>query len=337
VRGSALCLGPLLGLSCVLAVLPLAVMLFAWALYDEVLPTRNSSALALLTALVLAALAVFVWLDSVRSRLLCEAGLALVAELDRAAIAALPTWDKRRLCAATVDLERLSRFASGPGPAAIFDALWLPGYVLAMGLIHPLLGLFAVLALLALAASARAGARITGQNAAAADGLFHDRLALVRRPRSFRHVRGQAQGRRASPGRDADACAFYGTKALAARRAGRLAAFAKGLRMMLQAAGLALGGLLVIHDAMSPGALVAVSILLTRAFAAMDAVGLHGRAISEARACYGRLQAYGARRAPRRDPLFREIIPIDSSMTQKCPLRHELRQKTNHQNVGVGP
>lgn len=324
-RGSALCLGPLLGLSCVLAVLPLTVMLFAWTLYDEVLPTRDSPALALLTALVLAALAVFVWLDGVRSRLLCEAGLALVADLDRTVIPTLPARDKRRLCAAIVDLERLSRFASGPGPAAIFDALWLPGYVLAMGLIHPLLGVFAVLALLALAASARAAARITGRNAEAAEGLFHDRLALVRSPRSFRLAPGQARGWRASPGQDADACAFYGAKARAACRASRLAAFAKGLRMMLQAGGLALGGLLVIHDMMSPGALVAVSILLTRAFAAMDAVGLHGRAISEARACYGRLRACGAASAPRRAPLSWEIIPSDSSMTQKRRLRHELR------------
>jgi ABC-type protease/lipase transport system fused ATPase/permease subunit len=64
---------------------------------------------------------------------------------------------------------------------------------------------------------------------------------------------------------------------------------------MLQSGGLAVGALLVIEGAMSPGALIASSIILGRIFACFDAGIAHWRDFSAARESHDRIAALLAR------------------------------------------
>lgn len=270
---------PIFLLSGGLAVLQLAVTLFALALYDTVLPTRSGATLALASTGVAAALAVFVVLDVVRARVLCRTGLAIVASVDRRILPAGRVADAAQDCAALSDLERLSRFAAGPGPAAISEAVWLPASIVAVGCLHPVLGVFMVAALGGMAVLAAASESAAQRSADVLGRALRARLDRMRRPDADRRSPTHA-----SP-------SLYRLKRAAARRPIVLFTLAKALRLALQAGALAVGAGLVIAGMMSPGALVAASIVMSRTFAAMDAVASHWRALSAARRSYGRIAA----------------------------------------------
>ena len=270
---------PIFLLSGVLAVLQLAVTLFALALYDTVLLARSGSALALSSLGVAAALGAFVVLDVVRARVVCRTGLAIVASVDRRVLPAGRAADPARDCAALSDLERLARFAAGPGPGAISEAVWLPASVVAVACLHPILGAFMVAALGLMAALAAASQTATQRSARMLGRAFRTRLDRIRRPDAGGPTRTHASQ------------SLYRLKHAAARRPIVLFALAKALRLALQAGALAVGAWLVIAGLLSPGALIAATIVMSRAFAAMDAVASHWRALNAARRSYGRIAA----------------------------------------------
>lgn len=270
---------PIFLLSGVLAVLQLAVTLFALALYDTVLPARSGSALALSSLGVAAALGAFVVLDIVRARVVCRTGLAIVASVDRRVLPAGRAADPARDCATLSDIERLARFAAGPAPGAISEAVWLPASVVAVGCLHPVLGAFMVAALGLIAVLAAASETARQRSARVLGRAFRTRLDRMRQPGA-----GGRAATHAPP-------SLYRLKEVAARRPIVVLALAKALRLALQAGALAVGAWLVIAGLMSPGALIAASIIMSRTFAAMEAVASHWRALNAARRSYGRIAA----------------------------------------------
>src|SRR5690606_5020301 len=71
----------------------------------------------------------------------------------------------------------------------------------------------------------------------------------------------------------------------------RVTAFSKFVRYTQQSLALGMGGLLVIHGQLSLGAMIAASVLMTRALAPIDMLVGSWRALSGARAAFARLQA----------------------------------------------
>ncbi len=90
------------------------------------------------------ALALGYCMDVVRARALAWAGRALDRRLSPAALAAVLRGRPVSLAApntdALRDIAQLRAFLSGSGIQALFDAPWLPLYLLVIGLMHPLLG-----------------------------------------------------------------------------------------------------------------------------------------------------------------------------------------------------
>jgi ATP-binding cassette subfamily C protein PrsD len=279
------------GLAGLLNGLQLSVSLLALGIYDHVLPERDLAALAALTGATLVLGALVGGLDLLRARLLFRAGLSLVQMLDRrvpdAVRRGVTGEPQAALHEALHDIERVWRFLASGGPAAFFDALWAPVFLVAMFWLHPLLGGYAtagfgLVAALALMAETRPG--LTTDQLARQHAL---RLSMAREAAAVHTGRSPSL-----PARWEDVSRrYHAVRSQGADRAMRFAAAGKGLRLMLQSGGLALGALLVIEGAMSAGSLLASSILMGRMFAALDAALRHWRCLVAARAGYRRLVA----------------------------------------------
>ena len=254
-----------------------------------------SSTLVGLSLLVLAAYLLQGSLDSLRARMLARIGARfdeLVSGRVFELAAALPLRGARRptACSPCGTLIRSAGFLAGLGPTALFDLPFLPVFLLGCFLVHPWLGGLAVaggLVIVALTLLTEARSRAPMQAAARS---LAERHALVETSRR------NAEAVRALGMRAALAQRFAGVHArhvadglgLSEATAG-LGAVAKSFRMVLQSAALGLGAYLVIRGEMSGGAMIAASILMSRALAPIEVAVAHWKGFVAARQGFRRL------------------------------------------------
>ena len=173
------------------------------------------------------------------------------------------------------DLEAMQRFASGPGPFAFFDAPWTPVFLFVLFTFHWLLGVLAVvsgvlLLVLALLNSART-ARLQNEagEAAAKAGHFIEQIRA-----GGETVRGLGMREAATARSGVLRGASLKATMAASDRGGAYAVTSRTLRLFLQSLMLGLGAWLAIRGEVTPGIMIAASILLGRALAPIDqAVG----------------------------------------------------------------
>ena len=255
--------------------------LFMLQIYDRVLTSRSEAtlvALAGITAFLFLAMGL---LDHFRARVLARAGARFQSRLDGRVLGAVLTRAGRSAAARSGpatglhDLESMQRFASGPGPFAFFDAPWTPVFLLVLFWFHWLLGLFGLfsgvllLVLALLNQSRTAKHQAAAGNASARASHFVDQVRAGGETVRGLGMRGAAIAR-AGALRDE---ALDATIA-ASDRGGAFAATARSLRLFLQSMMLGLGAWLAIRAEVTPGIIIAASILLGRALAPIDqAVG----------------------------------------------------------------
>ncbi|MEH3036962.1 MAG: type I secretion system permease/ATPase [Sphingomonas adhaesiva] len=264
------------GFSGLINLLYLAPSIFMLQVYDRVVPTRGATTLVALLVILTVALAVMSVLDAVRSRLLLRAALRLERRLAPAILlrilgdtAAAPAQRMQALR----DLDQLRSTLTGPAVVALFDAPWAPIYVLVCFLLHPWLGVLALVSALALGAIAIGGERAT----LAQLNRVQARTLLAQREQDFTiHASDVA---RVMGMRDALATRHLLERADVTRRQAALAAVSarflgagKFLRLLLQSAALALGALLAIRQDISGGAIFAASLLLGRALQPVEQI-----------------------------------------------------------------
>jgi len=281
------------------ASLALNVALLAPALYmvqvfDRVFASRSVETLAMLTIGALLALALGYCMDTVRAGALAWAGAALERRLSPAALgealrqaAAAPG---RIDTDAMRDVAKLRAFLGGSGIQALFDAPWLPVYLIVIASMHPLLGAVAALGALAIASIAVLTERLTRH--ATGDVLQKSRGAS-------RHVEALARNAEVIVGMgmtDAALRTWQGRHdaLLAARTrlgtaSARLAAAARIARQGLQLAMLGVGAWLVIGADASAGIMVAATILLGRALQPLEHLIGGWKALLDARSAWRRL------------------------------------------------
>src|SRR5262249_31546128 len=138
----------------------LAGPLYMLQLYDRVVNSASHVTLLMLTIALLLAFSALAGLDLARARVLTRAGLRLGRLLAgrsppgtlRCAIeGGPPTSQPLR------DFDTCRQFVSGAGINAIFDLPWAPIYMLVIFMLHPYLGLFALLSSIVLIALAVLG------------------------------------------------------------------------------------------------------------------------------------------------------------------------------------
>jgi ATP-binding cassette subfamily C protein len=179
--------------------------------------------------------------------------------------------DPRAGAEALRDLSALRAVLSGPAATTPFDLLWSPLLLAVLFMLHPAIGWLAVAGigtLLALAlvidyASARPLQQAHALNARAvhqAGQMLHDRALSV-----GLGMQG-AIGRRFAQDTGVAARAHD----LAHRRAERLGALARAVRLGFQGMLISLGALLVVRHQASPGAMVGANLLLAMLLAPLD-------------------------------------------------------------------
>jgi len=269
--------------------------LYMLQVYDRVLASRSLETLAVLTIALALVLIAQAWFDALRSRLITRVGRVMDSHLAGPSLSALIRFGTAGLAQAkahrpTNDLEQLRMFVSGTGPIVLADLPWMPLFVGACFLLHPLIG-WLVLAgtgvLLALGIIAERVARQTGAMEAERRG---ERLTLSEAAR-----------------RNAETVTALGMERAILARMGSLletgngnreqditstlTATSRAVRLALQSGVLALGTWLVIDGQMLVGAMIVASILAGRALQPAEAAISHWAGFVAARQALARLKA----------------------------------------------
>ena len=251
--------------------------LFMLQLYDRVLTSRSEATLVALAGITAFLFLMMGLLDHARGRVLARIGSRFQDRLDARVLGAMLTRAGRSPEARTApatglrDIEAMQRFASGQGPFAFFDAPWTPVFLAVLFVFHWLLGVLAVVSGVLLVAVAIANQIRTSRLQAEAGEIGE---AALHSAEQFRAGGETVRGL----GMRAAAVARTGTlrqQALAATiaasdRGGGFAVASRTLRLFLQSMMLGLGAWLAIRGEVTPGVMIAASILLGRALAPID-------------------------------------------------------------------
>ena len=174
-----------------------------------------------------------------------------------------------------IDLNSFRAFLSGPALIALLDAPWVPIYLTVLFLFHPLLGWMGVVACIFFFALAIANQRMT--KTALAQANLINRMSGVSMAQELRNAEvASAMGmlERLRGRWQADQSQLIGAQSEASSVRGFFNGTIKTLRLAVQSAAIGAGALLVIQQEISPGMIIAGSILIGRALQPIEvAVG----------------------------------------------------------------
>jgi PrtD family type I secretion system ABC transporter len=283
-----------LGVSFVLNLTLIVPSLYMLLVFDRVFTSRSIETLLMLTLLAVMGLVLMFLMDSARAAALAAAGRALDARLgamtQAAALEEAARFGGLRNPAFGRDAALLRNFLSGSGIHALFDAPWLPVYLGIIFLFHPLLGVIATSAAAVLFGLIVLNERLTRESADRAMAgsrratQFGDAAARNAEVIRGMGMSGAVVGRWQSLHSDVVAA-----QARLARAAGPLAAFVRSFRYSVQVLMLAVGAWLVIRQHVTPGIMIAATILLSRALQPVELLITGWKALIDARGAWGRL------------------------------------------------
>jgi PrtD family type I secretion system ABC transporter len=297
------------GFSLVINLLMLVGPIYMMQVYDRVLTSGSVPTLVYLALLAAALLVCSALLEGSRARVLVRLGGRLDELLSARLFARLALPDpspgnaKARFLR---DLETLRNFLTGAGLFFFFDAPWTPLFLAVICILHPLL--FAVsfggaLLLFALAVVSELVTRRplteAGSHMAAATQFAADVVANADTVEAMGMMAGLRE-RWLKQWR-------HGLllQSVASDRAGLLTATTKFVRPMLQISILGVGAYLALQQKISPGAMVAASIMMGRALAPVEGAIGNWRNFVLARGAYGRI---------------RDVLVSPSRRTSRLPL-----------------
>ena len=258
--------------SALVNLLYLTPTIYMMQVYDRVVPTGGLTTLALITIVAVFALAALAGLDWLRGRLMLRAGLRLDRMLSGKVLArVMDLQAKSPNTQALREFDNVRGAIGGQGMLALFDAPWTPIYLGCCFLLHPAIGVLTLVGALVLFSLAwlnerdtrpRLGKAMQSQNQAysaqeAIAGQTEVVRALGMRQSS---IARQIEQRRHATAAQADA----------QLTGGKYSGAIKFLRLTLQSAALGLAALLAVRGDISPGAIIASSVLLSRAVAPIE-------------------------------------------------------------------
>jgi PrtD family type I secretion system ABC transporter len=272
----------------------LAPSLYMMQIYNRVLPSHSASTLAMLTGLVCFTLAALAALEAVRAQMMVRLGGKLELDLNQrvieAAFLATLQSDERMVRQPLSDFDRIRSFIWSPVPSALFDIVWAPLFILVVFLFHPLLGSIALGGSAVLLGVALVHHLVTRPNLEVASRKAADANSFIER--SLRNAQTlEAMGMLANLQQRwlRQRNETLHMQARAADRTGLFAGVTKSVRLLLQVVVLGCGALLVIDDEITPGAIVAASMLMARALAPLEITIGAWRQCVGVRAAYARL------------------------------------------------
>ncbi|SHL82235.1 type I secretion system permease/ATPase [Halomonas cupida] len=262
--------------------------------YDRVLTTRSFATLLMLTLVVVFLFAALGTLEQVRSRILVRVGNRLDKNINARLYSAMfrrsVVAQGRQSAQPLSDLTNLRQFLTGNGLFAFFDVPWVPVYLGVLFLFNVWLGLFATGAGIILLALAIANEKATKglMEEANSEHIKAQELANSNlRNAEVLHAMGMLSNIR---GRWAEKHhAFLVRQSRASDRANALTNTSRTLRLLFQSMILGLGAWLVLKDQMTPGMMIAGSIIMGRALSPIDQMIGSWKGFVSTRGAYERL------------------------------------------------
>jgi len=297
--------------SAAINLLLLTPIIYMLTVYDRVVTSGSLSTLAMLTLLMIALLLAVGGFEWVRSRLLIGLSNKLEERLRRRVTDA--TFKRSLLSGGMVsnaqpvsDLTSLRQFIGGNGLFAFFDAPWFPVYIIVMFLFHPWFGVAGIVGGAIMVALAALNNSVTdavlkeaNENAVRSSAQFQSSL------RNAEVVAAMGMSRDIAKKQDLLNDKVIVQQTRASSRAGILNGVSKSFRMIMQSLLLGLGAFLALQQEISPGMMIAGSLLLGRALAPIDMLVGTWKGYSVAVAQYNRLKE------------LLEKVPVD---TERMPL-----------------
>jgi ATP-binding cassette subfamily C exporter for protease/lipase len=261
--------------SMVANLLMLTPTIYMLQVYDRVMVSQNTGTLVVMSLITLFLFGVLTFSEWSRSKLLVRSGVRLDEVLSKrlfhASYEAHLNPHVTNPSGAFNDLTQLRQFLTGNGIFAFFDAPWAPIYIAVLFMLHPWLGIMAIFFGAVQSVLAWWGNNATKPTQADAsksqlevNGYLQSKFrnaevleAMGMVPYLFRRW-SEKNARALGQGMNAQAVS------------GRVVAWSKFVRYTQQSLALGGGALLVIQGELSPGAMIAANVLMTRALAPID-------------------------------------------------------------------
>jgi PrtD family type I secretion system ABC transporter len=260
----------------VINLLTLSGSLYMLQVYDRVIPSRNVATLVGLSLIVLLAYVAQGYFDALRTRMLSRIGTLFDVSLQEPIHLALATLPLRGVKPVLThqplrDLDQVRAFLSGIAPTAFLDMPWIPIFLIALFLFHPVIGITAMVGAGAIVAmtflterQSRGAAQIAMESSA-------QRQVLADATRQNAEViRALGMTRRFTARWSRANERFLQENVRATDIYANLGAGAKVLRYVLQSAMLGAGAYLVVIGQASGGIMIASSIMMGRALAPIE-------------------------------------------------------------------
>ena len=274
----------------------LALPLYSMQLYDRVLSSESENTLFFLTLIAAMFLLVFGVLDYVRAGILARAGIRFEDTLNNPLFDRLFRTDSVRSSSDAQqylrDAQTMRSTISGGTVSTLFDLPWTPLFVVLCFGLHSVLGCIALVGVLLLVGLAVANELLTGQKIAhslAQAGAANAFVGSTFRGREAAIALGMGGALRDHWNRMQGAA--QDANAISIERAASIQAATKSIRYLIQIALLCAGAWLVIQREVSPGVMLASSIIMGRALQPVEQIVAHWKGIVAFRNSYARVRA----------------------------------------------
>jgi ATP-binding cassette, subfamily C, bacterial exporter for protease/lipase len=261
--------------SMVANLLMLTPTIYMLQVYDRVMLSQNMGTLMAVSLITLFFFGVLTFAEWSRSKLLVSSGVRmdelLSKRLFHASYDAYLNPAVKNPSRAFNDLTEVRQFLTGNGIFAFFDAPWAPIYIAVLFMLHPWLGVMAIGFAAVQASLAWWGSNASKPAQAVASKSQQDAGSYLQS--KFRNAEViESMGMLSHLYRR---WAEQNTRAMghalnAQEVSGRVVAWSKFIRYTQQSLALGGGALLVIQGELSPGAMIAANVLMTRALAPID-------------------------------------------------------------------
>jgi len=280
--------------SAAINILYLASPLYMLQVYDRVLSSSSVPTLLMLTLALVIALLAMAMLDNIRARILIRVGIRLDRLLARRVMSAMVREANSLQGSARGqplrDFDSFRQFITGSGVYTLFDAPWAPIFILVIALLHPVLGLCAlvfaaVLLCLAVLNEYRVRAPLLEGGEAAARNYAFTEASL----RNSHVIEGMGMIGGLLDRWSRDRNRSLAAQAIASDRGAAVSSTIRFFRITMQSLMLGVAAFLVMDRVVTPGIMFASVILLARALMPIEQAVGSWRQLVSARAAYRRV------------------------------------------------
>lgn len=299
-------------LSMVVNLLMLTPTIYMLQVYDRVMVSQSQLTLLVVSLITVFLFAVMAFAEWARSLLLVRTGVkldqALSQRVFKASFLSYLNPAETAPAKAFSDLTSLRQFMTGNGVFAFFDAPWIPIYLAVLFLLHPWLGVMAIVFAFVQGGIAVVGHKAVKETQMAAAKVQSDAQNFLQsKLRNFEVL--------SAMGMQSSLYKRWWTKqqlallqgGAAHQQSGVITAVSKFVRYAQQSFSLGLGAWLVVRGEISPGAMIAANVMMTRALAPIDLMVATWPGFLSSKESYERLRALLSFRTARHNKTLNDV------------------------------